>query len=146
GLLVLFFVLRFYFKSKSGKRVADKIAIGFPVIKNLLVSNILATFSRTLGILLSSGIPIAKALKISMATVNNSVYSDIIQNVYEEVKKGQDISTSLKSYSKYFPISYIKMVEVGEISATLEENLLYLYEYYEQQVKEMSDNITTFIE
>jgi len=146
GIVILGFILKYYFSTKSGKVVADKLAISFPIIKNLMISNILATFSRTLGILLGSGIPIAKSLKIAMATVNNSVYSNIIKNIYDEVKRGQDISTSLKKYPKYFPISYIKLIEVGEVSGTLEENLMYLQDYYESEVKEMSDNITTYIE
>lgn len=146
GIVVVIFGLIQAFKTKKGKRLLDWVAIKFPVIKKLTVANVLATFSRTVGLLLGSGIHISKALKIATNTVHNSIYSDIIMEIYNDAKEGQSISATLKQYYNFFPISFIKLIEVGEVSGTLEDNLLYLNEHYSQQVDEISDNFATFIE
>lgn len=146
GIVVVIFVLLQILKTKKGKRLLDWLAIKVPVIKKLTVANVLATFSRTIGLLLGSGIHISKALKIATTTVHNGIYSDIIMEIYNDAKEGQNISATLKQYYAYFPISFIKLIEVGEVSGTLEDNLLYLNEHYSQQVDEISDNFATFIE
>jgi type IV pilus assembly protein PilC len=66
--------------------------------------------------------------------------------VNQNVEKGQKLSTSFSKYENYFGKSFIKMVSVGETSGTLEESLMYLHEYYSDDVEEMSSNIVTFVE
>jgi type IV pilus assembly protein PilC len=121
-------------------------SINFPILKKLFTSNILASFSRTLSVLLASAIPIETALAISSSTMSNYIYSNIIKDIQKNVVEGKNLADSLAQYKKYFNPSFIKMIDIGEISGTLEENLMYLHEYYADDVTEMSNNIITFIE
>jgi type IV pilus assembly protein PilC len=146
GLIIFYFATAQFFKTKKGKRLAHWLAINFPIMKGLFVSNILANFSRTLTILMKSGINISSALKISINTVGNGIYSDKLQQVYENAEKGQSISESLKEHPKFFNKSFIKMVEVGERTGTLEDNLSYLHKFYTDRVDDITNNIVTFIE
>ena len=135
-----------FLKTKLGKRFISWLSINFPILKKLFTSNILASFSRTLSVLLKSGIPIARSLEITSATTSNYIYSKILKTVYGNVKKGQELSTSFAEYDRYFTKSFLKMVSVGETSGTLEDSLMYLHEYYSEEVEEMSNNIVTFVE
>lgn len=146
GIILSVLLITQFLKTKKGKRFLDWLSISFPILKNLFISNILANFSRTLNILLQSGINISKALKISINTVGNGIYAEKLTAVYENAKKGQSISESLKEHPKYFNKSYIKMIEVGEKTGTLEDNLGYLYNFYTEKVDDITNNITTFIE
>jgi type IV pilus assembly protein PilC len=122
------------------------VALGFPIVKKLTKSMILANFSRTLSILLESGIPISKALKISVKTVGNSLYADVLSDVQQKLVAGNTLAQSLKEHKKYFTDTFTKMIEVGEDTGTLEENLLYLHEFYAEEVDDMSKNLTTLLE
>lgn len=144
--IVVIVALTKFFQTKKGQHLKDVMLIKTPIIKDLTIKNILATFSRTLGILLESGIPLADALTITASTIGNDTYESIFFYVQQEVQKGQNIASVLEKYPKYFPPLYIKMIQVGESTATLEDNLLYLYDFYAEEVEEMSENMSTIIE
>lgn len=146
GALVLVVGVSLFLKTKPGKRMSDWFAINFPVIKKLNRFNILANFSRTLSILLGSGIPISSALNITAQSVGNGIYADVLQQVFEYVKGGKTLALSLVLFPKLFPFSYVKIIEAGEKTGTLEENLQYLYESYTSEVEDMSTNLTTLLE
>jgi type IV pilus assembly protein PilC len=78
--------------------------------------------------------------------MSNSIYSDILKKVHSNIDRGQNLASSLAVYDQYFNKSFIKMVEIGELSGTLEENMMYLHDYYSDDVTEMSNNIVTLIE
>ncbi len=145
-LIGLALIARLYLSTKSGKMFLSWLSLNFPILKRLFISNILASFSRGLSVLLASGIPLAKALSISSATTSNFIYANIIKDIHKNVEEGQNLSNSLEKHSKYFNKSFIKMIAVGEVSGTLEDNLMYLHEYYSEEVTEMSNNIVTFVE
>jgi len=122
------------------------LSIKFPILKNLFISNILATFSRTLGVLLASGLPLSKAMLISSSTMSNYIYAEILKDIHTRIDRGQNLASSLAVHDQYFNKSFVKMVEIGEISGTLEENMMYLHDYYSDDVTEMSNNIVTLVE
>ena len=124
-LVVVAFILKKFLKTKTGIKFKDNLALNFPIIKNLTKCNILATFSRTLFILLGSGIPISKAIEISARTTENGNYSRVLLKIFDQVKSGQNLADSLGKYSKYFPATFTKMIEIGERTGSLEENLKY---------------------
>ncbi|HCC67922.1 TPA: hypothetical protein DEP90_01755 [Patescibacteria group bacterium] len=145
-IIVLGIIIGLFLKTKPGKIFISWLSLNFPILKKLFTSNILASFSRTLSILLSSAIPIETALSISASTMSNYIYSKILTQIQQNVVEGQNLADSLSQHQKYFNSSFIKMVDIGEISGTLENNLMYLHEYYADDVTEMSNNIITFIE
>ncbi len=143
GLIIL---LRVFLGTKQGKIFSSWLSINFPILKNLFISNILSSFSRTLSVLLSSGIPLAKSLLITANTNKNYFYAKILTQVQKSVEEGQNLSSSLAVHDTRFNKSFVKMINVGEMSGTLEENLMYLHEYYSDDVTDMSNNMVTFVE
>lgn len=133
-------------KTKKGMQAMDVIKIRFPIIKNLNIYHILTNFSRTLGILLESGIPIVTALRITKDTIGNIEYAKLMNTVYEAVEAGGSLSESLAKYPQFFPGTYVKMIQVGEETGSLEENLMYLFDFYQGQVKDMSNNLASLLE
>jgi type IV pilus assembly protein PilC len=146
GIVVFVTAYIMFMRTSTGKIIKDHVALSFPVIRKLNKHGILANFSRSLGILLDSGIPIVNAIKISAETVDNSIYSKILADVHEQVKSGKSLTESLSKYPLYFPTTFTKLIEVGEQTGTLEENLLYLHEFYADDVADMSNNLATLLE
>jgi len=146
GILVFVIILSQFFKTAKGKRTLHWFSINTPILKALFVSNILANFSRTLNILMKSGMDISKALEVTVKTVGNSIYAEKLSAIRENARQGKSISESLKEHPKFFNKSFIKMIEVGEKTETLEENLEYLYKFYTEKVDDITNNITVFIE
>jgi type IV pilus assembly protein PilC len=145
-ILFILLIVRIFLGTKQGKMFTSWLSLNMPILKKLFISNILSSFSRTLSVLLASGIPLAKALAITSVTTSNFIYSRILSEVQKSVGEGQNLSNSLGIHTKYFNKSFVKMISVGEISGTLEENLMYLHEYYSDEVDEISNNIVTFVE
>lgn len=145
-LFIVILAISVFLRTKAGGRFKSWLALNFPILKKLFKSNILSSFSRTLSVLLASGIPLSKSLGITATTTSNYLYADALKNVYENIENGKDLSLSLEEYPEFFNKSYVKMIDVGEVSGTLEDNLMYLHEYYSDEVTEMSNNIVTFVE
>jgi len=145
-LLVVALGIFLFFKTEIGKKFLDKFSLKFPVIKMITINSSLTSISRTFGILLESGIPIANAMKITSETIGNTVYATTLMDIYEEIKEGQNISTTLLEYPELFPHSFTQMIDVGESTGTLEENLSYLYDYHSNEVDDIANNLTTLIE
>lgn len=146
GSVIFVTVYKIFMKTKAGKKLKEYMAINFPIIKDLNRKHILTNFSRTLGILLESGLPIVTAIDISANTVGNSFYTKMLKDVHDNVKDGNTLSSSLEKYKKFFPGTFTKMIAIGEETGTLEENLLYLHDFYMEEVSDMSDNLTTLLE
>ena len=145
-IVILVIALMLFLKTEMGGYFKDKTSVKFPIIKNLNKSNILATFSRTLNILLETGIPLVKAIEITSLNTSNRVYKNVIKEVYDKVKGGKSLGESLADYEEFFPATYTKMIEIGENTGSLEQNLFYMYEYNAEQVDEMSSNLTSLLE
>lgn len=145
-ILVIVGGLIIFLKTKPGKMFTGWLALNFPILKKLFKSNVLSSFSRTLSVLLASGIPLSKSMTIASTTTSNYLYAKVLVGVQNNLEQGKDLSISLSLYPDYFNNSYVKMVDVGEVSGTLEDNLMYLHEYYSEEVTEMSNNIVTFVE
>ena len=146
GFTIFAFLWMWFFGTKIGKIIKDNVALKFPIFKVLNKNSILANFARTLGILLESGIPLSKALNISANTVTNHNYTRILLDIEQKTKEGQSLAMSLKSYEKFFPPTFIKMIQTAEQTGTLEDNLMYLHQFYADDVLEMSNNLAILIE
>lgn len=144
--VVLTLVSKVLLKTKKGLEFKDNIQLKIPIIKNLNKYHILTNFSRTLGILLESGIPIVASLGIAKEVSSNRAYEVILADIHERVEGGASLSESLGKYPDFFPATYVKMIEVGEETGSLEENLMYLYEFNAEQVGDMSGNLATLLE
>lgn len=146
--IVLSVVLTIYIVSRTrlGKRIWDRLSLVLPVINRITKYDHIARFSRTLGMLLRSGVPLSKAIKVTGNSIQNSVYEKILKEAHVTVSGGANLSVALAKYPKYFPATFIRLVEAGEGTGTLEENLMYLYDFYSDEVLDLATNITTLLE
>jgi len=138
--------LIWFFRRKFMKPFTHRIILGIPVIKKISRNLNLARFNRTLGVLLRSGIPIDRALGITVNTLNNVVYRRDLEEAAEEVQKGKALSVVLDSFPGQFPKLVTRMIKVGEGSGKLEGTLLYLARYYEEEVDNLTKNLATILE
>lgn len=146
GAIIAVLLLKLFLKTEFGQRTKDRVKLRFPVIKDLTKKHILTNLSRTLSILLESSIPISESLKISADTVDSYVYKQAMLDIHEKVSGGMNVAEAMMEYDKLFPGTYVKMIEIGEQTGTLEENLMYLHGFYAEEVKEISSNLATLLE
>ncbi|MEK7648944.1 MAG: type II secretion system F family protein [Patescibacteria group bacterium] len=117
-----------------------------PIVKQITQAANLARFSRTLGMLLKSGLRIDEALDIMKQTLENFYYKSAMQELGIRVTKGSALHEILDQYPILFPSVLVHMVRVGEESGKLEDTLLYLGEYYEAEVDSATKALSTVIE
>jgi general secretion pathway protein F len=142
----LFFGFRYAFtKTQRGQYMWDKIRLRMPLAGSLSHKIAVARFSRTLGTLLESGVPLLSALFIVKNIVNNRLISDVIENARREVEEGQSLSGSL-SKSELFPPLTIQMISVGEQSGNIEQMLYKVSDSYENEVESNIMMITSLLE
>jgi general secretion pathway protein F len=142
----LFAGLRYAFtKTERGRYMWDRIRLRMPLAGPLSHKIAVARFSRTLGTLLESGVPLLSALFIVKNIVNNRLISDVIENARKEVEEGQSLSGSL-SKSELFPPLTIQMISVGEQSGNIEQMLYKVSDSYENEVESNIMMITSLLE
>ena len=145
GIFVAYFLLTLWGKTKAGRRFVDTMKIRMPVIGDLQRKSSVARFSRTLGTLVTSGVPILQALNITRDTAGNVVISDAIDKVHEAVKEGESIVAPLQA-SGVFPNMVISMVDVGEETGQLPEMLLKVADVYDDEVDTSVAALTSILE
>jgi len=136
------FISRF----KRTKIITSKLVLKTPLLSKISRFINLARFSRTLHALIKGGVPIVEALDISADTLNNYVYKKELRNLSLSVQKGEKMGNYLAGKSKMFPSVFCRMISVGEKTGKLDESLLYLAEFYEKEVDDLTKNISTIIE
>jgi type IV pilus assembly protein PilC len=146
GLIVILIALYFYSKTKSGQRVLSKLSLNFPIINKVFRLQILTSVARTIGVLMSNGIPLVRAIRITADTTTNVIYHEILVKIAIDVENGKTLAFALEENKKYFPETFIKLIELGESSGALEENLRYLYGFYSEELQDLTTNMAALIE
>ncbi len=131
--VIVFIALKFFLKTKFGRKLFDRIKLHFPLLGPVISKVAIARFTRTLGTLVSSGVPILQALTIVKETSGNIIVSDAVADIHESVKEGETITAPLEA-SKVFPPMVISMVDVGEQTGALPEMLMKIADNYEDEV------------
>ncbi len=146
GVIITVVILFVLFKStKFGRRVWDKIKLKMPVVGPVISKVAISRFTRTLGTLVSSGVPILQALTIVKETSGNVIISNAVGSVHESVKEGETITAPLES-SGVFPPMVISMVDVGEQTGALPEMLLKIADNYDEEVDNAVAAMTSLLE
>lgn len=131
---------------KTIKHLLHRLLLRLPIFGEIAVYVNLVTISRTIGLLLKSGIQIIDAINITANVVSNLVYREKLAEAAEQVRKGEFISKYFTSRPKYFPSIFSNMVEVGENTGNLSENFNYLGGYYEAEVDDFVKNLSSIVE
>jgi len=142
GLVILF---NLWGRTHGGRLAVDKTKLKVPLFGPLFVKTAVSRFSRTLGTLLSSGVPILQALNIVRETSGNEVLARAIQHVHDSVKEGESMSTPLDA-SGVFPGMVVSMVDVGEETGALPEMLMKIADNYEDEVDTAVEGLTSVLE
>ncbi len=142
GFVILYKVVS---KTKQGIIVIDNIKLKAPLFGDLTRKSSISRFSRTLGTLVTSGVPILQALNITRDTAGNSVIAGAITKVHDSVKEGESIVSPLEA-SGVFPPMVISMIDVGEETGQLPEMLLKVAEVYDDEVDNAVTGLTSLME
>jgi type IV pilus assembly protein PilC len=143
--ILLIFLLRKYHQTENGKTVMDRMLLKAPVFGDLFRKIAVARFSRTLGTLVSSGVPILDGLNIVSKTAGNKVIETAILNARNSIREGETIAEPL-SRSNIFPPMVIQMISVGESTGALDSMLTKIAEFYEDEVDVAVSNLTSMLE
>jgi len=139
------FLIHRYHKTYTGRRRLDALMLKIPVLGNVLRKIAVARFCRTLGTLVSSGVPILDGLEITARTSGNAIVEDAIMATRKSVEEGKTISEPLKS-TTVFPPMVVQMVAVGEQTGALETMLSKIADFYEDEVDEATANLLALLE
>ncbi len=116
------------------QRIIDRVSLKIPKAGDLVTKVAVARFARTLGTLITSGVPILQALKITRETIGNSVIQDAVQKVHDRIKEGDTIAAPLDE-SKVFPAMVVNMIDVGEETGSLDSMLNKVADIYDSEVE-----------
>ncbi len=145
ALFGVWLIFQLWGRTKTGRRIVDTIKLKIPLFGEIQRKSAVSRFSRTLGTLVTSGVPILQALNITKETAGNVVISDAINKVHESVKEGESIVQPLSS-SGVFPSMVISMVDVGEETGQLPEMLLKIADVYDDEVDNAVTALTSVLE
>jgi type IV pilus assembly protein PilC len=131
--------------TEQGRGFWDAMKLRVPIFGTLVHKTALSRFSRTLSVLMRSGVPILQALDIVKETVNNATLSAAVQDVASSVKEGESIARPLERH-EVFPPMVVQMIAVGEETGALDTMLGKIADFYDQEVEATVDALTSLIE
>lgn len=147
--VVLFFAAVFayrqYYKTRVGRETIDRFSLKMPLFGDLIRKSAVARFSRTFGALTRSGVPILTALEIVRDTAGNQVIANAVEASRREIQQGGMISLALQK-ENVFPIMAIQMISIGEETGELDQMLMKVADFYEDEVEQAVKAMTSIIE
>jgi type IV pilus assembly protein PilC len=138
-------IFKMIVRTTRGRFLFDRVKLKMPLFGDLIRKSSISRFSRTLGTLVTSGVPILQALNITRETAGNAVIADAINKVHDSVKEGESIVHPLEA-SGVFPPMVISMIDVGEETGQLPEMLLKIAEVYDDEVDNAVTGLTSLLE
>src|ERR1043166_1563763 len=132
-------------RTRRGRLAIDNLKLRMPLFGNLNRKTAISRFSRTLGTLVTSGVPILQALNITRETAGNAAIARAIGHVHDSVKEGESIVQPLEA-SKQFPPMVVSMIDVGEETGKLPEMLLKIADVYDDEVDNAVVALTSALE
>jgi type IV pilus assembly protein PilC len=145
AIIAFVFAFKQYASTKGGRKTIDTYSLKLPVFGDLLKKTAVARFTRTLGTMMSSGVPILDSLEIVAKTAGNVVIEEIIYDVRGSIAEGQTIAEPL-SENDIFPGMVIQMISVGEATGALDTMLGKIADFYDKEVDAAVDALTSMLE
>jgi len=145
ALIVFVYVFRKFYNTGKGRLAIDRALLTLPLIGELLRKVAVAKFTRTLGTMLHSGVPILAALQIVARTAGNKVIEGAVHQVAEAIAEGRPMAEPLEE-SGVFPNMVVQMIDVGESVGALDTMLDKIADFYDQEVDQAVANVTVAIE
>jgi type IV pilus assembly protein PilC len=139
------FGLHRYYKTEKGRYAIDRFLLRVPILGDIFRKIGVARFTRTLATLLSSGVAILEALDITANTAGNAILEETIRKIRRNIEEGKTINEPMKE-SKFFPSMVTQMVSVGETTGELDNMLVKVADYYEEEVDVVVTNLLVILE
>jgi len=141
----IYFVFKLIRSSKGGRYVVDFVGLKIPVFGTLLQKNAVARFTRTLGTLISAGVPILEAILITRETSGNEVYSRAMEKVHDSIREGESFAAPLRSTGVCDGL-VTNMIDVGEETGELDKMLLKIADNYEEDIDVAVASLVSLLE
>ena len=145
ALVALVFAIKQVRKDRKGKYITDSIMLKMPIVGNLLRKIAVARFTRTLGTLITSGVPILEGLAITARTSGNAVLEEALMKVRKSIEEGRTIVDPLKECG-VFPNMVTQMIGVGEATGAMDNMLQKIADFYEDEVDAATKDLLTLLE
>lgn len=145
AVIAVVFGIRYYVNTHDGRLFWDRIKLKIPIIGSILSRATLARFSRTFALMLSSGVPLINALELSSQSVGNAYVGSNIRGMRSGIQRGESLLRSA-AQSKMFTPLVMQMMQVGEETGKVDEMLVEVAEFYEQEVDYDLKNLSSYIE
>jgi type IV pilus assembly protein PilC len=143
--VVLWLLFKLIRLNRTGNYIMDKIKLYIPIMGNLIEKSVVARTMRTLGTLISSGVPILEALSIVRETCMNAVFEEMYKRVYDSIREGDTIAQPLKE-SRLVDDMVVNMVDVGEETGDLDAMLNKIADVYDEEVDVLVDALISLLE
>ncbi|HEB73448.1 MAG TPA: type II secretion system F family protein [Nitrospirae bacterium] len=143
--VVLFVAYVQFRQTDKGRLITDKIYIRLPVLGPLIQKIAVAKFTRTMGTLISSGVPIIEGLEITAKTAGQKVIELAVLEVIDDIKQGKGLSDPLKDQG-VFPSMVVQMIEVGEQTGALDAMMNKIADFYDEEVDTAVEGLTSLLE
>lgn len=146
GILAIVAAIYAFSKTIMGKHILGRIALGFPIIGTIVEEINSARTARTLASLLSAGVPVVTAVKITAGVVQNIHYRDMLSKTADEIQRGASLESLFAPRTELYPPFVGEMIGVGEETGTLSKTLLEVALFYENEVGQKTKDMSTVIE
>lgn len=137
--------IRMYYKTENGRRTIDRILLKSPVFGELIKKAAVAKFTRTLGTLISSGIPILEGIAIVASTSGNKVIEEALLTARQFISEGKTVADPLGK-AKVFPPMVVQMIAIGETTGALDTMLGKIADFYDDEVDAAVTALTSMLE
>jgi type IV pilus assembly protein PilC len=145
GIALLTWALRRYLRTPQGRARYDRLKLRLPALGDLNRKIVVARFSRTLGTLIASGVPIMQSLEVVAKAIDNTVIGEAVDAVRASIREGQSIAIPLQ-FSGVFPPMVVQMTKVGEETGQLEQMLEKVADFYDVEVETTVQSLTSLLE
>ncbi len=145
GPFIFFFLFKLFRSSKGGRYVVDTVSLRIPVFGNLVQKNAVSRFTRTLGTLISAGVPILEAINITRDTAGNEVYVRALERVHDSIREGESVAGPLRA-AKVCDGMVTNMIDVGEETGELDKMLLKVADNYEEEIDVAVASLVSLLE
>jgi type IV pilus assembly protein PilC len=132
-------------RTDKGRYAVDALKLKVPIFGDLILKSSVSRFARTFGTLITSGVPVLRALEIVSDTAGNRVISDVVARARVSIKEGDKLSTPLFA-SKIFPVMVTQMIAIGEETGRLDQMLSKVANFYDEEVDSTLKGLTSLIE
>ncbi len=145
GIFATIFILKRIYGLKWGRYFFDKLFLKLPVFGPLIRKAAVAKFTRTLGTMLQSGVSILEALDIVAKTSGNVIIEQSVYKARDSIKEGRNIADPLEE-TKVFPPMVVQMIAIGESTGALDAMLFKIADFYDEEVDQAVENLTSLME